>query len=135
MSISLSEQMSFSIDVAISLRKEDGLPEAIINRQLVDFLLAIEKTASMKTSCDRMHISLRSAQRMLKKFTDGSGLRLIEHHACLGSVLTNEGKQCIALYVATLDCINQLLKEHALPRALPSLTGYPQGADWNHRNV
>ena len=44
MSVPPFEHTSLSIDIAISLGKRPGLPEAVIDRQLVELLLAIEET-------------------------------------------------------------------------------------------
>ena len=135
MSVPLFEHTSLSIDVAISLGKRSGLPEAVIDRQLVDLLLAIEETASVGKSCEHLHISVRSAQRLLKRFSDGSGLRLTERRGCRGTAITDEGVRCIALYAATLSCVSQLVATRPPSQPPRSSENLPQSADEDSKDA
>ena len=136
MSVALSDQMSMHVDVAISLKKGSGteLP-AVIDRELVDLLLAIDSTGSVSEACEQLCCSTRHAQRTLKRFSDGSGLRLLKHHGSKGTALADEANQCIALYVALRQCTEQLLRDNPMPRALPPLSNYPTEHDWDHRSL
>ena len=135
MPIALSNQMSMSVDVAITLKRgsEMGLP-AVIDWELVSLLIEIEDKGSVSEACARLNRSTRQAQRMLKRFTNGSGLILLKHHGQKGTSLSDEARQCIALYVASLQCTEQLLQKNPLPRPLPPLNGYPTEHDWDHRS-
>ena len=135
MSVPLFEYTSLSIDVAISLGRRPGLPEAVINRQLVDLLLAIEETASVGKSCERLHISVRSAQRLLKRFADGSGLRLTERRGCRGTAVTDEGVRCIALYAATLSCVSQLVATRPPSQPPRFSENLPRSADEDNKDA
>lgn len=136
MPIKLSDQMSLAVDVAIFLKKKSGMQEeASIDRKLVDLLLAIDDTQSVAKACERLNYSTRYAQRMMKHFFDGSGIVLLEHHGSQGTKLTEEARQCIALYVALLGCIEQIARTNRFPRALPPLSQYPTQLDWNHRDL
>ena len=119
MSVSLPDQAALSVDVAISLGKgEDALPAVLIDRPLVDLLLEIDRAGSVSEACRRLNISTRKAQRMLKGFSDGSGLRLLLHRGSKGTELTNVARQCIALHAASSRCAERLLRESPLPRPL-----------------
>lgn len=134
MQIALSSQMSMQVDVSITLKKEAGtMPAAVIDRELVNLLLEIDDRKSVSEACERINCSTRQAQRMLRRFTDGSGLKLLRHHGQKGASLSDEAEQCIALYAALLQCAEQLLRERPLPRPLPPLSGYPTEHDWDHR--
>lgn len=136
MSISLSDQMSMAVDVAITLKKGNGMDmPAVIDRQLIDLLLEINDKGSVSEACGRINCSTRQAQRMLKRFSDGSGLKLLRHHGQKGTSLSEEARQCIALYVALRQCTEQLLRENSLPRSLPPLSGFPSKHDWEHRSL
>ena len=136
MSVALSEQMSLSVDIGITLKKGSRTaPPAVLDRSMIDLLLAIDGTNSIAEACEMVCCSTRHAQRMMKRFTDGSGLTLVKHHGSKGTSLTDEARQCIALYVASRQCTEQLLKKHPLPRPLPPLSGYPTEYDWNHRDL
>lgn len=136
MSIALSEQMSLSVDVAITLKKGTGTaPPAVLDRPMIDLLLAIDDAESITEACEMVCCSTRHAQRMMKRFTDGSGLTLVKHHGSKGTSLTVEARQCIALYVASRQCTEQLLRKYPLPRPLPPLSGYPTEHDWDHRGL
>ena len=133
MSIALSEQMSLYVDVAITLKKGSGtVPPAVLDRSMIDLLLAIDSSESITEACEMVCCSTRHAQRMMKRFTEGSGLTLVKHHGFKGTSLSDEARQCIDLYVALRQCTEQLLKKHPLPRPLPPLSGYPTEHDWNH---
>lgn len=134
MPVPLSKHMNLSIDVAIHLQGS-GLSKAVINRELVDLLLAIEATASVQKACEQLNLTTRSAQRTLKRFAEGSGLQLLEYHGWQGTNLTDEGRQCIALYVAARGCVEQIVRESAFPRPLPPLMNYPAPSDWEHREI
>lgn len=135
MSVALSEQMSLCVDVAITLKKGSGTaPPAILDRSMIDLLLAIDGAESITEACEMVSCSTRHAQRMMKRFTDGSGLTLVKHHGSKGTNLSDEARQCIALYVASRECTEQLLKKYPLPRPLPPLYGYPTSHDWDHRD-
>ena len=137
MSITLSEQMQLSVDVSVLLKKRPGetLPHAEIDRELVDLLIAVRDTGSVQEACDQLCLSIRNAQRTMKRFVDRSGIELLRHRGAQGTELTEEGHQCIALYVAARYCVSQVVKEHMLPRPLPPLSNYPTTEDWNHRNI
>lgn len=134
MSIALSDNMSLAVDVAVRLGK-DCRQQAVIDRKLASLLLAIRDAGSMQQACDELFCSTRQAQRTLKRFADGSGIRLLEHHGARGVELTEEGRQCIDLYVAARGCVEQIVREHGFPRALPPLNQWPNEADWNHREL
>ena len=135
MSVALSEQMSLCVDVAITLKKGNGTtPPAVLDRPMIDLLLAIDGAKSIAEACEMVCCSTRHAQRMLKRFTDGSGLTLVKHHGSKGTSLSDEARQCIALYAASRQCTEQLLKKYPLPRPLPPLNGYPTEHDWDHRD-
>lgn len=112
MSIALSDQTGMYVDVAISLKKGNGTePPAVIDRELIDLLLAIDGAGSVSEACEQVNRSTRQAQRLLKRFSDGSGLRPLKHHGRKGTMLSDEARQCIALYVALRQCAEQLLRE------------------------
>lgn len=136
MAVKLSEQMSLSVDVAILLRRNGTLEEPTsIDRKLVDLLLAVEDTHSVTKACERLSYSTRYAQRMMKRFTERSGIELLKHRGQWGSELTDGARECIALYVAARSCSEQLIRTHDFSRALPPLTNYPSSKDWNHKRV
>lgn len=136
MTIQLSDQMGLAVDVAVLLRKKPGAQQdAVIDRKLIDLLLAIEDTRSVAKACERLNCSTRYAQRMFKHFTDASGLELLRHRGWQGTELTDEANQCIALYVAARGCSEQIVKTSGFPRALPALNQFPSEHDWNHRSL
>ncbi len=137
MPISLSERMQLSVDVSILLKKQGGstAPQAKIDRELVDLLIAIRDCGSVQEACNRLCVTPRNAQRMVKRFVDFSGIELLRHRGAQGTELTEEGQQCIDLYVAARYCVGQVVRESALPRPLPPLSNYPTKEDWNHRSV
>lgn len=109
----LSERTAFFSGVAVSLEKGGSAnAPASIDRQLIDFLLVIESTGSVSEACERLNCSTRHAQRMLRRFTDGSGLVLLEHHGSRGTTLSGDARRCIALYAALNQCAENLLKEY-----------------------
>ena len=136
MPIALSDQMSLALDVAILLRRNhDVAQDAVLDRKLIDLLLAIEDTNSVAKACERLCCSTRYAQRMIKRFSDASGLELLKHRGWQGTELTDEAHQCIALYVATRSCTEQIVMTNDFPRALPALNQFPNKHDWNHRDL
>ena len=135
MPLALSEQMQLCVDASILLRKRNdaALPCAVIDRELVDLLIAIRDTGSVLEACGQLNMSARTGQRLVKRFVDRSGIEILQSKGCLGTELTEEGRQCIDLYVASQYCVRQVVKEHMLPRALPPLNHFPNEHDWNHR--
>lgn len=135
MPLALSEQMRLIVDVSILLKRKEGALNgyAIIDRNLVDLLIAIRDTGSVQSACDQLCCSTRNAQRLLKRFTENSGLEVLRHKGPHGTELTTEGQQCIDLYVAARTCVQQIVREGRLPRALPPLPHYPIPDDYDHR--
>ena len=137
MALALSDQMQLCVDASIKLKKRNDvtLGYAVIDRELVDLLIAIRDTGSVLDACKQQCISVRKGQRTMKRFVDCSGIELLQHRGAYGTGLTEEGQQCIDLYVAAQYCVRQMVKEHMLPRALPPLNQFPNEHDWNHRSL
>ena len=135
MPLTLSEQMQLCVDASIQLRRRNdaALPCAVVDRELVELLMAIRDTGSVLEACKKLSMSARTGQRLVKRFVDRSGIEILQSKGCQGTELTDEGRQCIELYVASQYCVRQVVKEHMQPRALPPLDRFPNEHDWSHR--
>lgn len=105
------------VDVTIHIKGlNSAQPEAALDRKLVEFLYHVRDTGSVQAASERMHYSPRKAQRMLKSFSDASGLELLDYHGRHGTELTPAAVQCIALYVASLKSVQRIVEERGLPQ-------------------
>lgn len=105
------------VDVTIHIKGlNSAQPAAALDRRLVEFLCHVRDTGSVQAACERQHYSPRKAQRMLKRFSDESGLELLDYHGWHGTELTPAAVQCIALYVASLKSVQQIVEERGLPQ-------------------
>lgn len=122
-----------NVDVTIHIAKS-GNPqaEAVINRDLVRLLCLIRETGSMREVCERTCCSERKVQRMLKRFTDATGLKLLHYHGPHGTELAPAGKQCIILYSAALRSVQRIAEEQGLPGA-PAMDMYASVEDGKMR--
>lgn len=92
-------KMALNVDVSISFCKGKRTDaNAVIDRSLVRLLLAVRETGSMKTACEKLCITPRQAQRILKRFTDSSGIKPLSHHGQQGTCLSEQGIRCIEIY-------------------------------------
>lgn len=108
-------------DAAISIKKlPSAARPAVIDRLLVELLLAIDREGSVSLACRQLNCSTRHAQRMLKRFSEGSGIELLEHHGSKGTTLSDEARQCIAFYMAFCKHAEWLLGEYPIAQAIPT---------------
>lgn len=104
-----------TVDVTIHVKKgSTAQPAAAIDRELVRFLCLVREAGSVQEACDRLHCSTRKAQRMLRRFTECTGLELLSYHGWQGTELSPAGKQCIVLYAAALKSIQHIVREQGL---------------------
>ena len=117
----LYERNRLNVDVSILLRRVDSeaSPVAVVDRELVDLLTAIRDTGSVQRACRKLRISTRHAQRIVKRFTDGSGIRLLRHRGSLGTELTEGGRQCIDMHAAARKRVEQVVRGCELPPLSP----------------
>ena len=107
-----------TVDVTIHVKKGSAaLPAAAIDRELVRFLCLVRETGSVQEACDCLHCSTRKAQRMLRRFTERTGLQLLSYHGWQGTELSAAGKQCIVLYAAALKSVQHIVHEQGLGSA------------------
>lgn len=104
-----------TVDVTIHVKKGSTVqPAAAIDRELVRFLCLVREAGSVQAACDRLHCSTRKAQRMLKRFTEATGLELLDYHGWQGTALTPAGEQCVVLYAAALKSVQRIVREQGL---------------------
>ena len=109
-----------TIDVTIHMKKgSTAQPTTAIDRELVRFLCLVRESGSVQAACDRLHCSTRKAQRMLRRFTEATGLELLHYHGWQGTELTPAGEQCIVLYTAALQSIQRIVREQGFGTGRP----------------
>lgn len=109
-----------TIDVTIHIKKgSTAQPTAAIDRELVRFLCLVRESGSVQAACDRLHCSTRKAQRMLRRFTEATGLELLHYHGWQGTELTPAGEQCIVLYAAALQSVQRIVREQGFGTGRP----------------
>lgn len=111
-----------TVDVTIHVKKgSTAQPAAVIDRELVRFLCLVRDSGSVQRACERMHCSTRKVQRMLRRFTEATGMELLRYHGWQGTELTPAGKQCIVLYAAALQSVQRIVRDQGLGNASSQL--------------
>lgn len=109
------DKMPLSIDISISLCKgRSTAANAVIDRSLVRLLLAVRETNSMQAACEKLCITPRQAQRTLKRFTDGSGIKPLVYHGQQGTSLSEQGIRCIEIYAEARRLAASLVRDSGI---------------------